>query len=179
MAGHHQLRQAVHRAPQRGAQRLGVGGAQHAVGQRGGHAALQQLLVGGDQRRGFFVGRARRAELGVEHQREGVRLLGGEAHVGQAQRHQPFQRAGRAFHGSLLRLQEAPHGFGAHGLEQAVAVREVVVGRRVAHAGGARHLAQAELRRRPLGQQAEGTVQQGLAQVAVVVGPGGFDRFDG
>jgi hypothetical protein len=108
-----------------------------SVGPQRRHAVAQQRLVGGDQRRRFGVGLAGRAELGVEHQGKGVRLLVRKAHVGQAQRQQPLARRRGARHGVLLRPQKAPQALGADGLQQAVAVGEVMVGRGVTDARGA------------------------------------------
>ena len=63
VAAHHQLRQAVHRAPQRGAQRVAACVGRAVGGPQRRHAVAQQRLVGGDQRRRFGVGLAGRLRL--------------------------------------------------------------------------------------------------------------------
>jgi hypothetical protein len=89
-----------------------------------------------------------------------------EAHV----RHADLQEAAASLLGPAQRFGQQAVALGRHGGEQAGPVAEVVGGGRVGDPGAARHRAQAHRRGPGLLDLADGSGDEGRAEVAVVVG---------
>lgn len=108
----------------------------------------------------------------VKHDQQMMRPVQGEIHVAAPTQHQAFAGRGCGRHGSLHRGGQALEPFRRHAGQEFVFTGEMAIGSVVGDAGAPGHLAQREGARAHLADEGDGGIEQGFAQIAVVVGLG-------